>query len=84
LERKNLAEGKLLNFSGYTSKLLFEICSNPNLKALCFECIYDLPYRFIIGSRPAQKLMRLALAQITISDYDLQVPMPMGLPLQQR
>jgi len=63
-------------YDNRTSKLLFEICSNPNLKALSFERVKDLPYRFIMGSRSTQKLTRLALAQVTISDYDFQVPVP--------
>ena len=57
-----------------TTELLFEICSNPNLKALSFERIQNLPSRFIMGNRPAQKLTRVALAQVTISDDDFQTP----------
>ena len=72
----NESDGK---FHDRTCKLLFEICSNPNLKALSFECIHDLLYKFIVGGRPAQKLTRLALAQVTISD-DFQLPAPTVAP----
>jgi hypothetical protein len=70
----NKSDGEF--YDNRTSKLLFEICSNPNLKALSFECVKNLPYRFIRGSRSAQRLTRLALAQVTISDYNFQVPLP--------
>ena len=70
----NKSDGEF--YDNRTSKLLFEICSNQNLKALSFKRVKNLPYRFIMGSRSAQKLTRLALAQVTISDYDFQVPAP--------
>jgi len=58
------------------STLLLEMCSNPNLKSLCFEYIANIPYRFILGNGQNRSLARLAIRDATISDYWFEIPPP--------
>ena len=58
------------------STLLLEMCSNPNVKSLCFEQIDNLPYRFILGNGQDRSLTRLAIRNALISDYWFEIPPP--------
>ena len=63
-----------------TSTLLLEMCSNPNIKNLRIEGLKDVPYRFIIGNGQDRSLTRLALHNVTISDYWFDIPPPTVVP----
>jgi hypothetical protein len=56
--------------------LLLEMCSNPNIKTLQIEGLWSVPYRFIIGNGQDRSLKRLALHQVSISDYWFDIPPP--------
>jgi len=62
------------------SKLLFEICSNTNLKALSFKCVKNLPYRFIVASRSALRDSHLHRSQFRTTTS--KSPCPQSPPLQ--
>jgi hypothetical protein len=72
--RGNLAHYDFRNHR--ISILLLEMCSNPNLKSLCFEYIANLPYRFILGNGQNRSLTRLAIRDASISDYWFEIPPP--------
>ena len=46
--------------------LLLEICSNPNLKTLCFDNIECISSNFIQGSGHARSLTRLVLREVRL------------------
>lgn len=64
--------------------ILLEICSNPNLKTLCFDNIKCLPSRFIWRDSHGRSLSRLALHGVTIGGCCIRSQPPVVVPTEVR